>query len=288
MRTAILGGTGLLGKEVLKKIREAGLEAIAPVSTEVDITKYNLLKRWLRDVAPQIVINCAAYTDVDGCERDPQRAFDVNGIGVYNLAMALGERTPPPYLIHISTDYVFDGERGGYSEEDVCRPVQVYGWSKFCGEVFLSRFYPKFAILRVSWLYGWGKPNFLTVIYEKLKRGEEVSVVSENRGNPTYAVNVAEGVLKLIEKPSFGVFHLVDRNEGGITRYEEALGLAEILGVPGLVKKREGIQRVAKRPRNSSLLVHKWAKLYGNPPWWKDSLRRFVMEREYEEDARKA
>ena len=272
MRVLVTGGTGLLGYWVTRVFMERGFKVYstyhekAPPDLEVvwvrlDLEDPESIARVVEGVKPGIVVHTAAYTDVDGCEVNRERAYRVNYLATAALAKA---SKGAELFIYISTDYVFDGSRGMYREGDVPAPLNYYGLSKLLGEVAVAATLSNSAIVRVSGLYGYspaGRRNFGVIAFEKLSRGEPVEAFIDQRLSPTYVKFLAEKLVKLVDARVTGVIHIAGE---GLSRYEFATILAEVLGVSrDLVKPKRLAEAklVAPRPRDSSLGTSKAREL---------------------------
>lgn len=272
MRVLVTGGTGLLGYWVARVFMERGFKVYstyhekAPPDLEVvwvrlDLEDPESIARVVEGVKPGIVVHTAAYTDVDGCEVNRERAYRVNYLATAALAKA---SKGAELFIYISTDYVFDGSRGMYREGDVPAPLNYYGLSKLLGEVAVAATLSNSAIVRVSGLYGYspaGRRNFGVIAFEKLSRGEPVEAFIDQRLSPTYVKFLAEKLVKLVDARVTGVIHIAGE---GLSRYEFATILAEVLGVSrDLVKPKRLAEAklVAPRPRDSSLDTSKAREL---------------------------
>ncbi len=254
MKVAVIGANGQLGSDI---VREFGREAIPYTHKDLDVTIPESLEILKRD-KPDVIINTAAYVRVDDAELHPEEAFKVNAIGALNVAKIASEIHA--INIYISTDYVFDGTKGKpYTEEDIPNPINVYGTSKYAGEIFTRNYSSKYYIIRVASLFGGtgarGKGgNFVTFILDKAKKGEEIKVVDDIIVSPTYTVDVAKALKKFISiEPEYGIYHMV--NEGFCSWYEFA---AEIIKMSGYYTKIQRIKshelkRLAKRPQVSVL-----------------------------------
>uniref|UniRef100_A0A7J2U273 dTDP-4-dehydrorhamnose reductase n=1 Tax=Ignisphaera aggregans TaxID=334771 RepID=A0A7J2U273_9CREN len=264
MRVLVTGGTGLLGYWVARLFMVRGFKVYAtyhekaPPDLEVSWVRLDLedlesITRAVEEVKPSIVIHTAAYTDVDGCEVNRERAYRVNYLATAALAKASKDTE---LFIYISTDYVFDGSRGMYRESDVPVPLNYYGLSKLLGEVVVTAILSNSVIVRVSGLYGYsptGKKNFGVVAFEKLSRGEPVEAFVDQRLSPTYVKFLAEKLIKLVDARITGVIHIAGER---LSRYEFASILAEILGASKdhvKPKRLADAKLVAPRPRDSSL-----------------------------------
>jgi dTDP-4-dehydrorhamnose reductase len=272
VRVLVTGGTGLLGYWVTRVFMERGFKVYstyhekAPPDLEVvwvrlDLEDPESIARVVEGVKPGIVVHTAAYTDVDGCEVNRERAYRVNYLATAALAKA---SKGAELFIYISTDYVFDGSRGMYREGDVPAPLNYYGLSKLLGEVAVAATLSNSTIVRVSGLYGYspaGRRNFGVIAFEKLSRGEPVEAFIDQRLSPTYVKFLAEKLVKLVDARVTGVIHIAGE---GLSRYEFATILAEVLGVSrDLVKPKRLAEAklVAPRPRDSSLDTSKAREL---------------------------
>lgn len=252
---------------------------------EIDITDAGLVFRVLRDLRPDIVINCASYTRVDECEAQAETAMAVNGEGPKNLALAAGETGST--LVHVSSDYVFSGEKDiPYRESDLPGPLSVYGRSKLAGEegVFNSGL-EKYFIVRTGWLYGPGGRNFVETMVRLGKAREELRVVADQQGTPTATRDLARAIFNLLELPadgdnaSYGTYHF--SNEGTCSWHGFAktiLEEARAAGEPIIARRVVPIDSAeyalpAKRPQYSVLSTDKYRKATGAPvPHWRESL----------------
>jgi dTDP-4-dehydrorhamnose reductase len=288
MKVLVTGGTGLLGYWLVDAFLSKGFEVYAtfneknPTGLEARWVRMNLedpgsIADVAREVKPDILIHSAAYTDVDGCELNKAKAYRVNYLGTELLVKAFRDLE---YFVYISTDYVFDGERGLYKEEDLPAPVNYYGLSKLLGETAVRAVLSERSIIvRVSGLYGYsptGKKNFGIIALEKLLRREPVEAFVDQWLSPTYIRFLAGALVKLTELKPAGVLHLAGER---LSRYEFAVSLASVLGVEEeLVKPRPlgSIRFPARRPRDSSLDVSKARELGLTLPPVLDSLKDMV------------
>ncbi len=290
----VVGRRGMLGRDVVESLKNAGLTVAALDSTAIDITKRESVHSVLSRIsAPRLLINCAAYTAVDKAESEPEAAFAVNRDGPANLAGECERRGLP--LIHISTDYVFNGEsERPYKEEDAADPLNVYGRSKWEGEEAIRSRLAEHIIVRTSWLYGSGGQNFVKTILRLGKEREELKVVSDQYGCPTWSFDLAGCLVRIAERTLLGSqdaprgsFHFC--GEGVTSWHEFALAIldearrressriAVVSPVPG-----SSYPTVAVRPRYSALDCGKIEASFGiAPPPWRRSLAR-LMDRFYE------
>jgi len=244
----------------------------------LDIADSNRVRQILQNDRPDAVINCAAWTDVDGCELDLERAFAANAQGPENLANA--SREIGALLVTISTDYVFDGNKQGfYTQRDNPNPESIYAASKLEGERRAQLAHARTIVVRTGFVFGQGGTNFLSTIIERVRRGEKIKAIEDVYGTPAYAPDLARRLRELAEMDLPGVFHVVNAGEG--TSYEEfartALDLAGYESTNMESVKMGSLNRRARRPVNSRLKC-----LFSEPfglsplPYWKDSLQGFV------------
>ncbi|NPA75630.1 MAG: dTDP-4-dehydrorhamnose reductase [Euryarchaeota archaeon] len=278
MRVAVIGANGQLGSDIM---RVFGENAIPFTHDELDVSRPDTLDI-LRKVNPDVIINTAAYVRVDDAEMHPEIAFNVNAIGAMNVAR-IAEKLGA-VNVYISTDYVFDGTKGApYTEEDRPNPINVYGISKYTGEIFTRNYSSKHYIVRVASLFGGagarGKGgNFVTFILEKAKRGEEIRVVDDMFMSPTYTRDVAEALYRfLAEKPEYGVYHMV--NEGFCSWYEFAQEILDVANLDAQITriKSNELSRLAKRPQNSALTAEKIKRYSVKLNSWKQALKNYMF-----------
>ncbi len=297
MKILVTGGTGLLGWWVVDTFCTRGYEVVAtyhekqPVTTEcgrerwvrIDLEDSKNINEVLIREKPDIIIHCAAYTDVDGCEINREKAFNVNYLATLTIAKLLSkkEELKNVKMIYISTDYVFKGDRGNYTELDLPYPINYYGITKLLGELSIQHLLKdnQYCIVRVSGLYGYsptGKKNFGIIALEKLLKGEEVKAFYDQYLSPTYVKYLSQALYKVVEKDFSGILHIAGER---MSRYEFALRLAEVLKVSkDLVKpiSMEDVKLVARRPRDSSLNTEKARMLGVAIPSVEECVRDFV------------
>ena len=251
----ITGAAGQLGQALVPEAGRQGWEVVATDAPELDITDSRMVWRELARLRPEVVINAAAATQVDALESDPDGALKVNGLGPRNLAVAC--RRLGLKLIHISTDYVFDGAKPGpYVEWDATGPLSVYGRTKLLGEELVRQQCPDHFIVRTAWLYGLPGPNFVTAILARsrsLGPGGELKVVADQRGTPTSALALAPQLLALAGTEAFGTYHA--SCQGDTTWYGFASLILQTAGIEAGITPctTEEFPRPAPRPANSVL-----------------------------------
>lgn len=277
MRCLVLGGTGMLGRAVVAEARSRGWAALGLSREQGDVTDRDRLAFWADSFRPEAVINCAAFTRVDDCESDPERAFRVNGEAVAHAAAAAGRAGAR--LVHISTDYVFDGTgEEPYREDAPTGPLSVYGRSKLAGERHALAC-EKGLVVRTSWLFGPGGPNFVATMVRRIEEGNlPLRVVDDQRGCPTYTRFLAAALLDLALRGATGVVHYRNREPASWYSFATAIarqwsGTAEVVPV-----KSAELHRPARRPAWSVLAVDRFEEIVGQPvePWeW--GLAEFLM-----------
>jgi len=276
-RILIPGGKGMLGKAVFEIFKKENLNFKVLDLPEFDITKKEMVEKEIKDYKPTHILNLSAYTNVDQAEIEKENAFLVNEKGVENL-LPFGKEIK---IIHISTDYVFNGKKEGmWEEEDTPEPINFYGLSKFYGEKKLYSL-KDYLIIRTSWLFGPGGKNFVKTISEKLKNGEDLKVVSDQRGCPTYTKVLAEGILFLIKKNAKGIYHFCQPPP--TTWYDFAVKIRELLKLKNKIEavSSDEFKTMAKRPKNSVLSTKKILKEFGYEiPSWEDSLEDYLKNYE--------
>ncbi|HTZ40865.1 MAG TPA: dTDP-4-dehydrorhamnose reductase [Syntrophales bacterium] len=257
MRILVLGHRGMLGSdltEVLGRDHEVNGVDIG----EFDMTSEADCIRVVEEFKPGVVVNAAAYTDVDGCETNRDACFAVNAEGVRNIACAC--RASRTKIIHYSTDYVFDGTKGEpYVEDDPCRPINVYGESKRKGEEFLVELAENHLLIRTAWLYGRQGKNFVKAILAKARDEGKLRVVDDQVGSPTYSVDLAQATKLLVERDSRGTYHVTNR--GVCSWYQFALRILEYAQVSGVTVepiRSDELIRKAKRPAYSVMSNRKF------------------------------
>jgi dTDP-4-dehydrorhamnose reductase len=265
----------MLGRDVMTLFGDA---ARGVDIDEIDITSLESTERVLRTLKPKTVINCAAYTDVDGCETNVETAMQVNGEGVAHLAMA--SREIGARLVHVSTDYVFDGGKGTpYVEDDAPCPLGVYGESKLAGEMNAA-FNPDHLVIRTQWLYGQHGKNFVETMLRLAAEKDELAVVDDQIGSPTWTVDLAHAIQALLQGGHRGIYHAANTgfcswNEFARAIFEEA-GLS--VKVHGMTTDQ--LNRPARRPLYSTLDCSRLEQDTGfRPQPWRSALKMYLQLR---------
>ncbi len=273
MKILILGAKGMLGTDLVEAFSKH--EIIGWDKTELDLTDFELVKKQVTKLKPEIIINAAAYTAVDEAEEKRDLAMLINGEVVGNLAKIAKSLDIP--IVHYSTDYVFDGEeKEGYKEDEVkIAPLSVYGESKVLGEKLLQGNTDKFYLIRISWLYGKNGKNFVETMLKLGKEKDELSVINDQVGSPTFAKDVARVTKEIIEtKKPFGIYHVA--NSGKASWYDFAKKIFEIAKIDIKVRPipTEDYPLPAKRPKNSILINTKLKELRG----WEEALLEYLND----------
>ena len=262
MRILLTGAAGQLGRALGPALR--GHDRIALDRGSLDITDLGAVRAAVEAHRPDLLLNAAAYNDVDGAESQPETAFRVNAVGPRNLALATAERSAA--ILHVSTDYVFDGEAGrAYHEYDRPNPLSVYGASKLAGETSVRELNPRHFVVRTAWLYAKGGRNFPEAILAQYGR-ESVRVVGDQVGSPTYAPHLADAIARLLATPAYGTYHLA--GAGAVSWFDVAQALYKRLGIPTTIDRVTTAEfpRAARRPRYSALTTLQEPRI-ALPPW---------------------
>ena len=284
MRILVTGSTGQLGFEVLRAFSQSGHEIIAPVHRELDFLHPQEVAARVRHSQADWVINCAAYTQVDRAESEVEQAFVINRDSPAQIAAAVagyGGR-----LLHVSTDFVFDGKQSRpYREEDDARPLGVYGRSKWEGEQAVRAALPEAVILRTAWVYGVHGHNFVKTILRVARQGKPLRVVDDQSGSPTWARDIAGAIRDLIQNQAKGTYHYTDA--GSTSWHGFATAILAGATEAGFSLKTDSIEAIptsgyptpARRPAYSVLDTGKIQSLLTAPiPHWRDSLNTMLKE----------
>lgn len=284
MKIFVTGGSGLLGGEVARLAFEQGYDvysiykehpAAIGTAIKLDLTDKGVVDL-IHKLKPEVVVHTAAYTDVDGCEANKELARSVNAEATKLLAVASAD--VGAHFIYVSTDYVFDGERGLYREDDTPNPINYYGYTKLIGEEYVKQCAKSWCIARTSVIYGWGssKLNFATWLIQNLKQGRQVKVLIDQYVSPTLNTNLAHMLIEIFKRRLQGIIHTAGASR--VSRYEFAKKLAEIFDLnPNLIApaKMSELQWKARRPKDSSLDTSKCLCIIGEakPMTLEDALK---------------
>jgi dTDP-4-dehydrorhamnose reductase len=274
----------MLGTALQRVLGERGVRFVAPAEGEFDICDQAAVtkrvaefKKSLRDGERGVIINAAAYTNVEAAEEEPDLASQVNEFGAVRLARAAHESDLR--FVHVSTDFVFDGlKEGPYAEDDEPNPLSVYGQTKLDGEDSVASENPDALIVRTAWVFGPAGVSFPVKILEAARTRPSLKVVTDEIGSPTYTLDLAAGIIGLVDAGASGIYHLA--GAGSCSRFELAQRIVELAGLDTPIEPVESNEfpTKAQRPMNSVLDCSKAAALGVTMPEWTDSLERFMRE----------
>lgn len=277
MKILVTGATGMLGQDVLRVLREQRHECLGVGSADFDLRDMAAVRAAVTTFSPDAIVHCAAYTAVDKAESEPESCTAVNGLGTLNIAraaLAVGAR-----LLHVSTDYVFDGSGDApWEEYDRPRPLNVYGLSKLQAEEAVRALVPNHFILRTSWVFGHGGGNFVETIRRLGKEKSSISVVDDQIGSPTYTADLARLIAQMIVTNRYGTYH--GTNEGFCSFADFARMILRAEGSRCRVIPIPSAQypSAARRPLNSRLSKRSLDEGgFSRLPIWEDALRRYIV-----------
>lgn len=271
----------MLAQDLMLILKDS-YRVIPQTEHELDISNAKAVFDTITTVKPDVVVNCAAHTQVDACEAEHDKAFAVNAHGVKHIARAC--RKADSLLVHFSTDYVFDGNtQQPYRETDTPHPLSVYGQSKLAGEQYIRDIAPRFIIIRSLWLYGKGGNNFIATIVRLARERTELRVVNDQIGSPTWTKHLSLAVKALLDRTALGIYHV--SNQGSCSWYECAVKIVECLraGIPVVPITSKEINLAAPRPHYSVLDCSKFEHATGiQLPSWDAALYEYITH-EYRE-----
>jgi dTDP-4-dehydrorhamnose reductase len=277
MRVFVTGANGQVGAEIARAFAEH--DVARGTRPAFDLADERSVRAAIAAYQPDLVVHAAAMTDVDGCEREPERAFVVNALGTRYVALAA--REVGAALVAVSTDYVFDGRKGApYHEWDESLPLNVYGRSKLAGEQEALAHNPRCYVVRTSWVYSPRGRNFVKTMLRLASERAEVTVVDDEHGSPTLAGDLADAIAALVQRPLYGIYHFA--NAGGCSRFElakRAIGRAQLSAKVVPVSSADYLQRnplPARRPTNTILRNIAGAAIGITLRPWEDALEQFV------------
>jgi dTDP-4-dehydrorhamnose reductase len=282
MKVLIAGAAGMLGRDVVLAAGNAGHDVVGFGHTELDVTNQDAVSAKLELERPDVVINCAAWTDVDGAEEAEEAAMAVNGKGAGNLAAAAA--TAGASVVYVSSDYVFDGAKGApYVETDQPAPLSAYGRTKLAGEEATAAANKRHFVVRSSWLFGIGGGNFVETMLRLAADHGEVLVVRDQVGSPTYTWHLAHGAVRLVEGLEYGIHHMAAA--GACSWYEFAREIFEQARVECKVLSAttDMLGRPAPRPPYSALASQREHAI--ELPAWRDGLSAYLTQRASEREA---
>lgn len=278
MKVLVTGVKGQLGYDVVNELAARGMTPIGVDIDDMDITDAASVDRVITENAPDGVIHCAAYTAVDAAEDNKEICFKVNVEGTANIAKVCSKLDIK--MMYISTDYVFDGEgTRPWEPDDERKPLNVYGQSKYEGEVAITNVLDKFFVVRIAWVFGVNGNNFIKAVLNKAKTTDTLTVVNDQFGSPTYTYDLARLLVDMIQTDKYGFYHAT--NEGICTWYEFACEIFRQAKVDVKVVpvSAESYQSKAKRPTNSRMNKDKLTENgFERLPKWEDALSRYLSE----------
>lgn len=278
MKVLVTGTKGQLGYDVVNELTDRGIEAVGVDIEEMDITDADSVNRVIAQAAPDAVIHCAAYTAVDAAEDNVELCRRVNVDGTQNIANICKKLDIP--MIYISTDYVFDGEgERPWEPDDERTPLNVYGQTKYEGELAVQNTLEKYFIVRIAWVFGVNGKNFVRTMLNLAKTHDHITVVNDQFGSPTYTYDLARLLVDMVLTDKYGIYHAT--NEGICTWYEFACEIFRQAGVKVEVEpvSAKQYQARAKRPSNSRMSKDKLDKNgFKRLPSWQDALGRYLKE----------
>jgi len=286
MKLVILGANGQLGFDLVRTFKKKEYEIYPFTHSDIDVTNFKISWKKLKNIKPDVVINCAAYVKVDDSEELADRAFSVNALGARNMALICKEINS--ILMHISTDYIFDGRKTkAYTEMDIPNPLNVYGNSKLAGEYFVKNIIEKHYIIRLSSLFGFAglsckDGNFVEIMLRKARNKEKIEVVDDMVVSPTYTKDAAEVIYTIIKKKvPFGIYHIA--NKGQCSWYEFARTIFETIGVETNLSpiKTNKLALKANRPIFSPLQSVKLKTYDIEIERWDAALKNYLIEKDY-------
>ena len=278
MKVLVTGVRGQLGYDVVRELKKRQIEAVGVDVEEMDITDPAQTETVIREAAPDAVIHCAAYTAVDAAEDNEELCREVNARGTENVARICGEMNIK--MMYISTDYVFDGKGTRPWEPDDPRdPLNVYGQTKYEGELAVEKYVKKFFTVRIAWVFGVNGKNFIKTMLNLGKTHDKLTVVNDQTGSPTYTYDLARLLADMIQTEKYGRFHAT--NEGICTWYEFACEIFCQAGIDVEVAPvaSDEYPSKAKRPENSRMSKKKLKENgFELLPSWQDALKRYLKE----------
>lgn len=278
MKVLVTGTKGQLGYDVVNELEKRGHTAVAVDIEEMDITDAVSVERVITEAGVEAVIHCAAYTAVDAAEDNVEICRRVNAEGTENIAKVCKKLDLK--MIYISTDYVFDGEgERPWEPDDERHPLNVYGQTKYEGELAVEKYLEKYFIVRIAWVFGVNGKNFIKTMLKLSETHEELNVVDDQVGSPTYTYDLAVLLVDMVESDKYGRYHAT--NEGLCTWYEFAKEIFRQAGVEVKVNPvtSDMFPAKAKRPKNSRMSKEKLdANGFHRLPTWQDALERYLSE----------
>lgn len=274
MKVLVTGVDGQLGYDVIKKLQIQNIECLGVDIDDFDITDKNQVNEYVSNYSPDVVVHCAAYTAVDKAEDEKELCQKINVTGTQNIADVCREIDAK--MVYISTDYVFDGEgEKPFEVTDTPNPINFYGQTKYEGELTVQNTLHKYFIVRISWAFGINGRNFVKTMLKLGRERDEISVVADQVGSPTYTYDLAKLVIEMIKTDKFGIYHAT--NEGYCNWYEFTCEIFKQAGIDVKVNpiKTEEYPTKAKRPKNSRLSKDS-LQYFNKLPSWEQAVTEFL------------
>lgn len=274
----VTGVNGQLGHDVVKELKKTSIKVLSPSKEEFDITNKQQVLTYIKSMNPDVIIHCAAYTSVDKAEEEKELCYDINVKGTANIVEAA--KYGNSKIVYVSTDYVFDGSgQNPHLENEKTNPINYYGYSKAQGEEVIKNNLENYFIIRTSWVYGINGNNFVKTMLRLSKSKNEINIIEDQVGSPTYTKDLAKFINELIQTSNYGIYHGV--NEGYCSWYDFAKEIFKISNIDIKINpiKTSEYLTSAKRPLNSKLSKENINKIGINRlPKWDDALRRYLNE----------
>lgn len=276
MRILVTGANGQLGYDVVKKLNEENIEHLGVDKKDFNLTNEKETKEFILDYAPDIIVHCAAYTDVDQAEVEKELCYQVNVEGTKYVAEAVKELDAK--ILYISTDYVFDGQgEEPFEVTDQPNPINYYGETKYQGEQQVQELLDKYFIVRTSWVFGEHGNNFVKTMLKLGKERDEISVVADQYGSPTYTGDLAELIVEMIQTDKYGIYHAT--NEGFCSWYEFAKEIFKASDIDVEVKpvSSDEFKTKAERPKRSVLLNNLSRNNFKEVDHYLNAIKKFFL-----------
>lgn len=278
MKVLVTGYKGQLGFDVNKRLKNSNIDCIGVDIDDFDITNEKQTNDFILKYNPEVVVHCAAYTAVDKAEEDKEKCYNINVLGTRNIVKVCKKLDCK--MVYISTDYIFDGQGDkAFEVDDIPDPINYYGESKYLGEKEVTNLLEKYFIIRISWVFGINGNNFIKTMLRLAETRDELSVIDDQIGSPTYTYDLAKLIVEMIQEDKYGIYHAT--NEDYCSWYEFACEIFKQANIDIKVNpiKTEDYKTLAVRPKNSRLSKKNLDKNgYTRLPSWKNALNNYLIE----------